>query len=416
MLRFIGFLLLVPFVSAKDIAVSDLLALPAASPGDNLILPEGEFRDVELTFSGLGRADAPITLKAARPGRTILTGKSTLRLSGEHLVVEGLHFQEPDPTVSDLIMFRKDAKTLASRCRMTSCAVTSSLKEDGRKESRWLGLYGEGNRVDHCTFSGKTGKGTTFVVWLGDANKGGHQIDHNYFGPREKLGKNGGETIRVGDSKTSMLKGGCVIEQNLFEKCNGEAECISNKSCGNLYRENTFLEVGGTLTLRHGNGCTVERNVFLGNQASGTGGVRVIGEDHIVRDNYFENLTGDDARSSICLMMGIPNSPLNRYFQVKRARITGNQIVNCKHPVLIGLEDDKDATLAPVETVFEDNQISSPESVAVEARCDLSGVSWKQNVVAAKGLGIPATAGIEKGSPVIRPLKALERKDVGAGW
>lgn len=416
MLRFIGFLLLVPFVSAKDIAVSDLQALPAASPGDNLILPEGEFRDVELTFSGLGRADAPITLKAARPGRTILTGKSTLRLSGDHLVVEGLHFQEPDPTVSDLIMFRKDAKTLASRCRLTGCAVTSSLKEDGKKESRWLGLYGEGNRVDHCTFSGKTGKGTTFVVWLGDANKGGHQIDHNYFGPREKLGKNGGETIRVGDSKTSMLKGGCVIEHNLFEKCNGEAECISNKSCGNLYRENTFLEVGGTLTLRHGNGCTVERNVFLGNQASGTGGVRVIGEDHIVRNNYFENLTGDDARSSICLMMGIPNSPLNRYFQVKRARITGNQIVNCKHPVLIGLGDDKDATLAPVETVFEGNQISSPESVAVEVRCDLSGVSWKQNVVEAKGLGIPATAGIENGSPVIRPLKALERKDVGAGW
>ena len=101
----------------------------------------------------------------------------------------------------------------------------------------------------------RPGKGPTFVVWLGDGNEGRHQIDHNYFGPREKLGKNGGETIRVGDSKTAMLTGGCVVEKNLFEKCNGETECISNKSCGNIYRDNTFLEVSGTLTLRHGNGC-----------------------------------------------------------------------------------------------------------------------------------------------------------------
>ena len=55
------------------------------------------------------------------------------------------------------------------------------------------------------------------------------------------------ETIRIGDSQTSLLMGGCVVEKNLFEKCNGEAECISNKSCGNIYRENTFLEVSGTL-------------------------------------------------------------------------------------------------------------------------------------------------------------------------
>lgn len=412
----LAFVSVLSFAQAKDIPVTDPAALPAAQPGDTLILPEGEFKDVALLFIGTGTKAAPITLKAATPGKTIFTGTSTLKLSGQHLVVEGLHFKEPDPAISDLIMFRKDSKTLASHCRLTHCAITSTLKEDGTKESRWLGLYGQGNRVDHCTITGKTGKGTTFVVWLGDGSHGGHQIDHNYFGPREKLGKNGGETIRVGDSKTSMMKADCIIEHNLFEKCNGEAECISNKSCGNLYRDNTFLNVSGTLTLRHGNGCTVERNVFTGNNINGTGGVRVIGEDHIVRGNYFENLTGDDARSSICLMMGIPNSPANRYFQVKRAQIIGNMIVNSEHPVLIGLDDDKTATLAPVDTVFEGNLISSPEHPAIEARCDLSGITWKNNVVSAKELGIPATAGIELAEPKITALKPIARAEAGANW
>jgi len=416
MRHFLPLLVLVSLVQAKDIHVTDPAALPAAQPGDALILPEGEFKDVELLFVGRGLKEAPITLKAATPGKTLFTGKSTLRLSGEYLVIEGLHFKEPDPQISDLILFRKDSKTLASHCRLTNCAITSTLKEDGKQECRWLGLYGQANRVDHCVFDGKTGKGTTFVVWLGKEGDGGHQIDHNYFGPREKLGKNGGETIRLGDSKTSMMTGGCIVEHNLFEKCNGEAECISNKSCGNIYRENTFLEVSGTLTLRHGNGCTVERNVFIGNEVNGTGGVRVIGEDHTVKGNYFENLTGDDARASICLMMGIPNSPANRYFQVKRTKIIGNIIVNSEHPILIGLEDDQTATLAPVDTVFEDNKVSSPKHTVVEARCDLSGITWKGNIFNGKELGIPATKGIELTEPKISPLKAITRAEVGTKW
>jgi poly(beta-D-mannuronate) lyase len=221
---------------------------------------------------------------------------------------------------------------------------------------------------------------------------------------------------RLGDSKTSMMTAACIVEHNLFEKCNGEAECISNKSCGNLYRENTFLEVGGTLTLRHGNGCTVERNAFIGNEVNGTGGIRIIGEDHLVRDNYLENLTGDKARSSICLMLGVPNSPANRYFQVQRAKITGNTLVNCEHPITIGVSDGKDASLAPIDTVFEGNQIASPKHTLIEALCDLGGITWKANTVAVKDLGIPATAGIELGEPKIAKLKPIARSEVGATW
>ena len=210
--------------------------------------------------------------------------------------------------------------------------------------------------------------------------------------------------------------GGCVVEKNLFEKCNGEAECISNKSCGNIYRENTFLEVSGTLTLRHGNGCVVERNVFLGNGAKGTGGIRIIGEDHIVRGNHLERLTGDDARSALCLMLGIPNSPANRYFQVQRARVENNTLVDCEHPILIGLSDDKNATLAPVETVFSGNQVLSPKHFVIEARCALDGITWRENRFSGKALGIPVKEGIETSEPKVTPLKPITRAEVGTTW
>ncbi len=402
-------------------------AISVAQPGDVIALRDGEWRDVSVVFVGAGTESAPIVLRAETNGKVVFSGKSSLKIAGEHLVVEGLLFSNPDPKVADLIQFRKDSKQLAKRCRLTQCAVVSNRAADGLQESRWVGIYGEGNRVDHSMFEGKSGKGATCVVWLGDKNRGRHRIDHNYFGAREKLGTNGGETLRIGDSKTSMLKADCVVEKNLFEKCNGEAECISNKSCGNIYRANTFLEVSGTLTLRHGNECLVENNCFLGNDASGTGGIRVIGEDHTVRGNYLERLTGDNARSAITLMMGIPNSPANRYFQVRRATIENNTIVNCKHSILIGLSDDKLATLPPIETVFVGNQIASPKLAAIEARCDLDGITWTDNRFQGKALGIDTPPGIslleisalnrdDTRAIEVKPLNPISRKEVGVAW
>lgn len=398
-------------------------AIVSAQPGDTFVLGNGQWRDANLVFEGKGTALAPITLRAQTPGAVVLTGKSSLKMAGEYLVVEGLHFKNPDPNISDLIQFRKDSKQLAKYCRLTQCAIINTATNAGAKESRWIGLYGEANRIDHSDFEGKSGKGTTLVVWLGANNVGRHYIDHNYFGPRERLGENGGETIRIGDSKTSLLEANCVVESNLFERCNGEAECISNKSCGNIYRGNTFRQVSGTLTLRHGNACVVENNCFLGEGASGTGGIRVIGEDHSVRNNYLERLTGADVRSAITLMMGIPNSPANRYFQVKRARIENNTIVDCKHPILIGLGDDANATLPPIETTFVGNKVFNSKYVVIEARCPMDGIAWIDNQFAGESLGLNE---VPQGISFLRSdetseldkarLTPLSKTDVGAAW
>lgn len=381
-LLFIGF---AASAFARDIPVADAATFAEAAKtvaaGDTIVLQDGTWADARLKIHAEGTAEKPVTIRAQTPGKVVFTGDSRLSVGGAHVVVDGLWFQ--NPTGEQVIELRLDSKKLASDCRIANCAVTNDTQLTSAESAQFVSIYGARNRVDHCYIAGKTTQGTTMVVWLSDEAKdqGKHQIDHNHFGPRQKLGKNGGETIRLGDSKTSMQTAACVVEHNLFEKCDGEAECISNKSCGNIYRFNTFKGVSGTLTLRHGNACRVENNVFLSEKAKGSGGVRITGEDHLVTGNYFDGLTGDDERSAMCFMLGIPDSVPNGYFQVKRAKVTNNTFVNCAHNILIGMSGDKKAKLPPVETEISGNRILTSQGEAFEIKCAVEGVAMKDNEI-----------------------------------
>jgi poly(beta-D-mannuronate) lyase len=388
---------------ARDIPVADAAAFAAAAQtinaGDTLVLQDGTWADAQLKLHAEGTAAQPVTLKAQTPGKVIFTGTSRLSVGGTHIIVDGLWFQ--NPTADQVIELRKDSKHLATDCRITNCAVTNDTQLASAASAQFVSIYGARNRVDHCYIAGKTTQGTTMVVWLSNESKdqGKHQIDHNHFGPRQKLGKNGGETIRLGDSKTSMQTAACIVEHNLFEKCDGEAECISNKSCGNIYRHNTFKAVSGTLTLRHGNACTVENNTFIGDGAKGAGGVRIIGEDHTITANRFENLTGDNERSALCIMLGIPDSVPNGYFQVKRAKVTGNTFINCQHNILIGMSGDKKATLPPLETEISGNTIQTNKGEAFEIKCAAEGVTMKDNETAKELSKITELSAAEPSGP-----------------
>jgi poly(beta-D-mannuronate) lyase len=399
------FVIIATSAFAKDIPVADAAAFAEAAEtiaaGDTLILQDGTWADARLKIHAEGTAEKPVTIKAQTPGKVVFTGDSRLSVGGEHVVLDGLWFQ--NPTGAQVLELRLDSKQLASDCRITNCAVTNDTQLNSVESAQFVSIYGARNRVDHCYIAGKTTQGTTLVVWLSNEAKdqGKHRIDHNHFGPRQKLGKNGGETIRLGDSKTSMQTAACIVEHNLFEKCDGEAECISNKSCGNLYRFNTFKGVSGTLTLRHGNGCRVENNVFFGDKAKGSGGVRIIGEKHVVTGNLFDGLTGDNERSAMCFMLGIPDSVPNGYFQVKRAKVTNNTFVNCAHNILIGMSGDKKATLPPLESEISGNRIQTNQGEAFEIKCVVEGFTMKDNAT---------------GKELSSNFKLAEPEPVGPSW
>jgi poly(beta-D-mannuronate) lyase len=282
---------------------------------------------------------------------------------------------------------------------LTNCAIINFSPSDSTKDNKWVSLYGTRNRVDHCYFEGKKNSGATLVVWL-SARPNYHQIDYNHFAYRPVLyGWNGGETIRVGTSDWSMYESFTTVEYNLFEVCNGEIETISSKSCGNIYRYNTFLSCQGTLTLRHGNRCTVEGNFFIANHVPNSGGIRIIGEDHKVFNNYVCGTSGSSLKSALTLMNGVPNSPLNRYFQVKRAIVAYNTFVDNIYSINIGGGRDSELNLPPLDCVIANNIVSVSRSPLITVNDTPINMTWQGNVFYGASLGMAQPQGITMVNP-----------------
>lgn len=385
--------------SAAEIAT----AASRAKPGDVIVMSDGVWKDADIVFDAQGTEGKPITLRAQTPGKLILSGGSRLRIGGAHLVVDGLWFKDGYVSSGDVIELRANPSKHAHHCRVTNCAITGYNPFDKKANNKWVSLYGAHNRVDHCALIGKENAGTTLVVWLsGEPNY--HRIDHNYFGPRPPLGANGGETIRVGTSDWSMSVSRTIVERNLFEECNGEIEIISSKSCENVYRQNTFLNCEGTLTLRHGNRCEVHGNFFLGNHKRDTGGVRIIGEDHKVYNNYFAGLMGEDARSALSMRNGIPDSPLAGYFQVKRAVVAFNTLVDCRSNFALGLisNDPGRSTLPPEDCVIANNLTRGDSGPLIREMNKPLNLRWQGNIFHGAALGVNLTSGIVEADPRLR--------------
>ena len=360
------------------------------NPGDTVIFLNGDWNSQQLICKGEGTETHPIVFKAEVAGKVLMKRNSSLKIDGRWLIVEGLRFCDGFVSEGHVTDFSKDSE----HCRLAETSIVNFSTPDKKINNNWISLNGSHNRVDHCYLAGKTNSGPTLVVWLSE-KPNYHQIDYNYFGARPPLGENGGETIRIGTSTWSMYDSYTLVEHNYFEHCNGEIEIISNKSCHNTYRYNTFFECRGTLTLRHGNFASVYSNFFIGNNLPNTGGIRIIGEDHKVFNNYFQDLTGKGAASAISVMNGVPNSPLIRYFQVKRAQVIANTIVNCSESFEIGTGSDAERTLPPEDCVIANNIVQAVET-HVNILSEPVNLSLLGNLVFAPGLEIPELEGVER--------------------
>jgi len=415
------------------VAASHLAISPAqlanicrtAQPGDTITVPNGTYTDQHFVLKATGTKERPITFRAETPGKVILNGTSRLSIGGDYLVVDGLQFRGGALASGSIIEFRGHSSPLARHCvlRNTTIIDYNAPKIDTRYF--WVSLYGADNTVENCWFSGQTHAGVTLCVWLDGSHPARHVIRRNYFGNRPRGNKNGFETIRIGTSARSMTNARCLVAENLFERCDGEIEIVSNKSCENTYARNTFRHCSGCLTLRHGNRCKVEGNIFIGGNAKGAGGVRVIGEGHRIAGNHFSG-TKSRAGGAISLQTGIPDSPLSGYFQVKDCAINGNTFID-NPGVLFALDagyGKKDSTLLPETVTIADNLMVAPDQAKpmVTATRPPTGVVWKSNLAIGGTIGIEPPSGIQltdaipeewRNRPQPQPLK---QTDVGPGW
>lgn len=356
-------------------------ALTAALPGDIIVMASGEWKNAELLVSAEGTADKPIKLTVEEKGKVVLTGLSNLRISGTYLEISGLVFKNGHTPTSQVISFREKKGVYANNCRLSECVIDNFNHPERFVNENWIMLYGQNNRVDHCVLNGKRTSGVTMAVRLvdEDCQNNHHQIDHNYFGYRQSLGSNGGETFRVGTSHYSLTSSGTIVEGNYFDRCQGEVEIISSKSCDNVYKNNTFFECRGTLTFRHGHDNLAEGNFFLGKGIDNSGGIRIINERNRAINNYFYGLKGYRFRGALVIMNGVPNSPINRYNQVVEGIFSNNSFVNCDH-IQLCAGSDEERSLPPVDSKIENNifYYDSPTKLFT-VYDDISGIAFQNN-------------------------------------
>ena len=282
-----------------------------------------------------------------------------------------------------MVSFRTGKDSLANNSRVTNVVIDDFTNPERFASDIWIALYGKGNRVDHNTLLNKGNAGVTLAVRMNTeaSRENEHIVDFNYFGPRQTLGSNGGETLRIGTSHYSREFSNTTVQNNYFDRTSGELEIISSKACGNTIRNNVFFESQGTLTLRHGHFTEVNGNYFLVNRKPNTGGIRVINENQTVRGNYLSGLTGYRFRGALVVMNGVPNGPVNRYDPVVNSVIENNLIVDSDH-IQLCAGADAERSAPPTGTSMRNNLfMSSTNPNLFTVYDDISGIEFENNVI-----------------------------------
>ncbi|MDJ0711945.1 MAG: polysaccharide lyase 6 family protein [Woeseiaceae bacterium] len=372
-------------------------AVAALQPGDELVLANGEWSDVELRFKANGLPEQPVQLTAEEPGKVIITGQSNLSISGSHLVVSGLVFKDGFTPTTEVIAFRTSKEDLANNVRVTNTVIDSFSNPERHSSDVWVAIYGKNNQFDHNTLLNKGNAGVTLAVKMNTeaSRENGHIIEYNYFGPRQTLGSNGGETLRIGTSHYSREYSNTVVRKNYFDRTSGELEIISSKACGNEIRDNVFFESQGTLTMRHGHYTLVEGNYFLGNRKPNTGGIRIINENQTVRNNYLYGLTGHRFRGAMVIMNGVPNGPINRYDPVIDSMMNNNIVIDSDHIQLCAGSDEERSGVPTGSSMHNNIFMSKTNLNPFTVYDDISGISFEGNVLNEEA-DVPIDVGFSK--------------------
>ena len=380
-------------------------AIDSSEAGNQIILANGIWKDVQIKFRGKGTKDKPITIKAETTGKVTIEGESYLKFGGEYLVVEGLYFKNgfsPSNAVIDFKISSKDKPDeISNNCKVTNCVIEDFNKPKRDKSDLWVQFWGRHNTLSNCYIAGKTNRGPTVRVSIAgiESINNYHQIVNNHFGPRPVKGGPSGETIQLGDSYTSMSPSHTMVANNLFEECNGEVEVISSKTNFNIFKNNVFYKSEGSLVTRHGNYSMIDGNYFIGDgENENYGGIRIINTGHWVVNNYFYGLKGKSFRSPLAVMNGIPKSPLNRYNQVTDVVVAFNTYVNCSAPWQFGVGTNiAQAKVLPkseirsaraIRTTVANNIIYNEkglESIVVE-NDKADGVAFMKNIINNQGV------------------------------
>lgn len=379
-------------------------ALNKMNPGDTILVNDGTYNLGSIKISRSGTQARRIIIKSVHLHGAKITGKSALNLFYQNFVTyEGFDF-DTEP-VSTIIKLEGCSYIRISRNKF------SMQKLSDTQTSKWITIgdiwenqvcNSHHNRIDHNLFDGKYDTGAWLVI---DGSHGTapdiskyDRIDHNIFRNNTPRVTNEKETIRIGVSDLSLLSSFTMVENNLFENCDGDPEFVSVKSCNNTIRNNTFRKCLGTLSLRHGHNSIVSGNFFFGEgktaefngTKTGCGGIRVYGMNHQIFNNYMEGLTGNKWDAAITITNGdVANNSTNltSHFLPENVIFAHNTLVNNFSNIEIGFDNNGNYNKAPKNCKIINNLITANENAVIKSFSDaaLSGVEFINNLIHTTG-------------------------------
>ncbi|MEV6409988.1 polysaccharide lyase 6 family protein [Kribbella sp. NPDC051718] len=367
-------------------------AIAAANPGDTVTLANGTYavpsgRPIAIQGKH-GTSTASIIVQAESVGGVTLTGSQGFTFADSSWVtVSGFRFRQ-----STMI----DLPTSCSHLRISRNDIQLANTEG----LNWLMVRSDYSKVDRNHFHNKSSLGV-FLCVEGPGTAGmarGVHILRNYFSDHTFGGSNGGEPIRLGLSGRSLSDAGAIVEQNLFERANGDPEAISVKSCSNTIRDNTVRNSLGGIVLRHGSRSRVEGNFIL----NGTNGIRMYGNDHLVVNNYVEKVTG----AGIVLGSGSvrddkpSDSPESRRGNDAPDRVTIalNTVLSCG----TAIAGESMRTLPPLGCTISDNLLVGDSGRQLVDMPFQQGITWSGNLLwGAAGNGNIPASGFSRKDPLL---------------
>jgi poly(beta-D-mannuronate) lyase len=344
-------------------------ALKTVAPGDVLTLKNGVYTTSgQITVRAVGTAERPIVIRAETPGGVEISGTHGFKASepATHLIITGF--------------------------KLTHAAGKSSIAE-GTSHVRFtrntflcpgegasLTIVGDDAQVDYNEFGPKKSSGAMIAV-SGVGNQVARRlwIHHNYFHDFDNDGASGAEMIRFGLlSSHRASTGEGLVEHNLFVGCRGVNDLISNRSSGNTYRYNTFVDSPTShLTIRQGNDCVIAGNYFRN-----TEGVRLYGDRHQIFSNYFEkNYIGVNLGNGTVEFADTPDASTNLHDRPDECVIAFNTFLdNNTHYQMSGRSSGATPGLGATNTTFANNLVMGG---AVVAKIDgpNTGAIWSGNLL-----------------------------------
>ncbi len=356
-------------------------AMETAVPGDVIVFKNGVYENFNTTYDAngilrsviteiktIGSETAPVIIRAETPGKVIFKGFSQFMLKGEYTIFKDFVFE--DVKLNEGVASNRDILTLsgAKYCRVTGCAFINCGRTDSPMSRIIVALGGtKYSRIDHNLIDNPL----SMSIVIDTQKEFCNVVDYNHIKNVKKVvdvhnteNNNGMEPIQIGAHSTEGISLNTFIEHNLFEDIVGDqAEIISNKGPGNIYRNNTFINCDSGITNRGYDGCIYEGN-FVVNQ---TKGLRIYGKNHRITNNYFYGVD----RVAIELGAGsfaysVPNNCIISNNTVLYPGISAFTVANDYSFSLGRLTGDPLGTLYPIDGKITNNVfVTAGESPAV---------------------------------------------------